>query len=443
MASIFISHAHIDQRLAERLHGLLKDVSGGGFNVYRSSEKGAIKSGENWRAWIDDNVLGCDVAIVLLTPSSFRGRWVLWESGAVAGVQYERIKDANLSSDDPKARRVRVLRFGLDNQDLGPFGSQQSSNGLDEDDVVKFMSDLLFEYKDDLREQDFKSGFTGLERNARSFVTGAKEDLRRTPIYPTEGVVQEWLDRLDEAHERNDDAWIVAATRWINVAFLGSKNADAHTKGEAVDFRIHMRIAEAHKRLGQWPDAIQQLELAASLSPNDLVVLRELGRAYRETKDMARLQRIMEQMEELDPEIFRKDREGVALRCGYFAKLEQWTQVDELLSNADERLVARDNYLANWRAIACMKAQGPEKSKPLFQQLRRVLTERGKGFWDDATLVNALLALDEQDHARELLKKLDLPNQSKDDVASASRFYDEIIESFGHEFDWKAAAGLS
>jgi hypothetical protein len=63
--SIFISHSHSDWRLAKRLQELLESVSGNGFKVDRSSENGAIKSGENWRDWIDDKVLNCDVAIVL------------------------------------------------------------------------------------------------------------------------------------------------------------------------------------------------------------------------------------------------------------------------------------------------------------------------------------------------------------------------------------------
>ena len=445
MSSIFVSHAHSDWRLAKRVQHLLESASGNGFDIKRSSEEGAIKSGENWRDWIDERIMSCDVAIVLLTPASFRGKWVLWEAGAATGVQYERLKGADLTASDPLLRRVRVLKFGVDTSELGPFASAQTRDGLTQADIVAFVSEMLEEYRDQLSNEAIRKGMLKLEKTAAEFIEGARQDLRYTPIHASEDIVQEWLARLDEASKREDYRWIIASKRWINVSFLGAENADAHLTDDpqAVDFRIHMRIARAHGRLGEWSGAIEQLELAASMSPNDLVVLRELGRAYRAIKDVPQLEKVMERMKQLDPQIFAKDREGVALRCAYHAELNQWDKVDEVLTNADLGLIATDAYLANWHAIARMKSKGPEASRLLFKQLKELLSKTGKGFWDDATLVNALLALDEQDESRKRLQSLDLNSRSRDEVESASRFYDEIITSFGHKFDWRAAAGIS
>jgi len=441
-SSIFISHAHSDWRLAKRLQQLLESTSRNGFDVAVSSEQGQIKSGENWRDWIDDKVLNCDVAIVLLTPASFRGRWVLWEAGAVTGVQYERLRDETVNSDNPLARRVRVLHFGVDTEKLGPFGSQQVRNGLSQSDVVSFISEMLSEFRDSLDQDAVTRGLLSLEKLAGEFVEGAKEDLRYTPIEASESVINEWLARLDQQYRAENYRWIVAAKRWINVAFLGAGNADAHTKGVSVDFRIHVRIADAYRRLDEWAGVIEQMELARSLSPNDLVILRQLGRGYRETGDLARLEATMNQMLQLDPDIFRADREGVALRCGYFADMKRWDAVDELLSSADQQLVSTDAYLANWQSIARMKTKGADASKPLFQQLKGLLEETGTGFWDDATLVNALLALDQKEAASALLKSLRLTDRSTDEVKSASRYYDEIVAAFQTDFDWRQAAGL-
>ena len=440
---IFISHSHSDWRLAERLQNLMEHVSGRGLELSRSSEKGAIKSGENWRSWIDDKVLRCDVAIVLLTPSSFRGRWVLWEAGAVAGVQYERLQNREVGSEDPLSRRVRVVRFNLRGLDLGPFASSQVRDGLDPVDMVNFVAELLEEFREKLDRAAFRKGMLSLEETVETFVAGAKEDLRYSPIESNEGMIQDWLARLDDARDKNNDRWIVAAKRWMNVAFLGANNADAHLKGDVIDFRIHTRIAAAHRRLGDWPGTVEQLQLAATVSPNDLVVLRELGRAQREMGKISDLEKTMKDMELLDPDIFRMDREGIAMRCGYFSKLQNWVAVEKLLEEADQGIVSVDPYLANWHAIAAMKVRGPKDSAPLFQRLKDVLRKGDTGFWDDATLVNALIALNLTGEAQERLQAMGLPRRSQDEVESATRFYDEIVSAFGHEFDWRKAAGLS
>ncbi|MFO1327876.1 MAG: toll/interleukin-1 receptor domain-containing protein [Rubrivivax sp.] len=439
---IFISHSHSDWRLAKRLQEVLRTISGQGFEIGRSSEEGAIKSGENWRDWIDGKVLNCDLALVVLTPGTFRGRWVLWEAGAVAGVQYERTKSEDLRSDDPRARRVRVLQFGLDSVDLGPFGSSQAVNGLAERAIDAFLTGLLMEFQPRIDQAAFTAGIRAMPQTALEFVAGAQDDLRYTPTQPDEGVIQEWLHRLDAARERGDYRWAVAAKRWINVALLGAGNADAHKQGEAVDFRVHTRIAECHRRLDEWHEVVEQLRLAAKLSPNDLVVLRELGQAFRQLRHTQELERTMQLMEALDAQVFRQDREAIALRCGYFSQKGDWVEVEKLLSQADASLVAADSYLANWRAVASMKVKGITDSRPHFEQLRQSLSKNPNSFWDGATLVNALLALGEHDAATRKLAELRLPERTADDVQSASRFYDEIVQAVGQPFDWRAAAGL-
>jgi hypothetical protein len=436
--SIFISHSHGDWRVAGRLQSLLEQAAGNGLAISRSSERGTIKSGENWREWIDDKVLRCDVAIIMLTPGSLRGRWVLWEAGAVSGVQFERLKDQQIGSGDPLARRVRVLRFRLRESDLGPFASTQVRNGLDLEDMVAFVAELLEEFPT-LDRAAVRRGLLSLKVSVEAFIAGATEDLRYSPIQQDEGVTQDWIARFDAAALRKDDRWIVAAKRWINVAFLGANNADAD---EAIDFRIHTRIAEAHRRLGEWNGVLEQLHLAAQLSPNDVVVLRELGRAQRALGRHSELESTMKDMQLLDPDIFKKDREGIALRCGYFSNMQNWAAVDQLLTEADQTIVSQDPYLANWQAIATMMVRGATTSVPMFARLRDLLRKVGKGFWDDATMVNALLALNDRD-VEAKLRSLGLSQRTVDEVESATRFYDEIVSAFGRDFDWRRAAALT
>jgi hypothetical protein len=70
---IFISHSHTDEHLAAAVQSLIKQVSFNQIRVRRSSEKGEIQSGESWIDWIYARLETCDLAIVLLTPSSFKG----------------------------------------------------------------------------------------------------------------------------------------------------------------------------------------------------------------------------------------------------------------------------------------------------------------------------------------------------------------------------------
>jgi tetratricopeptide (TPR) repeat protein len=438
---VFISHSHSDHRLAARLQALIESISGRGIEVSRSSEKGAIKAGADWREWIDDQVLRCDVAVVLLTPSSFRGPWVLWEAGAVAGVQYDRLKDAAGSSSDLLKRRVRAIRFNLDGINLGPLSNSQIPNGLDVEDLRRFGRDLLNDFPDRLDANARSDGLMNLKEEAASFVADATRALRYTPIQRDEGVVQDWLARLDAERDKKNDRWIVAAKRWINIAFLGIGSADAHTKGETIDFRIHTRLADAHSRMRDWAGAAEQLDLAAKLSPNDLVILRQLGRAYREMKNLDQVQKQLARMEELDPAIFKIDREGIALRCGFLTDKGDWIAAERALAEADAGIVSGDAYLANWRAIATMKTRGADASRPYFEQLKQMLQEHGSGFWDDATMANALIALDGA-VSQSALRNLGLPSRRKDEVESATRFFGDIVSAFGHAFDWRAAAGL-
>lgn len=436
MATIFISHSHSDWRLAQRLQELIKQTSGNRLQIARSSEKGAIKVGESWRDWIDEKVSTCDVAIILLTPASLRGRWVLWEAGAVAGIQLLGSKETKPGENAASSRRVRVLHFNFDKQDLGPFGTLQVCHGLDAPSVVQFVAQLLTDFKDDLGE-DATLGLLGLKEAVMQFVADATKDLRYTPVDVSEGLVQDWLSRLDEAKARQDDAWIIAARRWINIAFLGAERAGAHEQGEAIDFRLHVKIADAHRRLRDWLGVIQQLSLALKLSPNDLVVLRDLGRAYREAKNGTDLTTVLQIMHELDRDIFKKDREAITLRCGYLSDLGNLTELRDLLAAADESLVAGDGYLLFWRAFSVMRVGGARASEALFQQLRQLLAS-SKGFWNEANRVNAHIALGELDEAASILRQLGKYSPTPDQITSGTRYYDDISNAFERRFDWRS-----
>jgi len=436
MPKIFLSHSHKDHRLVGRIHEFLKWASGGSFEIYRSSKDGAIKAGENWYEWIDKRILECDIAIVILTPSSFMNKWVMWEAGAVAGVQRERINKQSIEGND---RKVRSLIFDPGTTDLGPFAREQTVDGLNETRIAEFVQELLNDFKPEVKEDDYIAALRGLDHKSYEFVEGAKNDLRFSPFAISEGLVQEWLNRINEADKNNNYSWIVAAQRWINIAFLGAGNADDLLP---IDFRIHSALALCHEQEKRWNKAIQQLELATSLSPNDLPILVRLGNALLSSNEDEKVKNLLNKIKVLDDRIFIDDREAIALNCKFFIQKNNWIAVSKLLDSASLELIAKDEYLSTWNALASMYLDKKEESIKRFRQLKKVTASRS-GFWIYASRINAHLALNELDEAAELLIRIELMKKNPNEIESATRYYDEILNYYGRKFDWRSKAGLT
>jgi hypothetical protein len=87
---IFLSHSTADRVIAEAVKKLLENVFGSvNLQVDYSSDQeagGGIPPGALWLPWITDHIQQSDWVYVLLTPGSMVRPWVLWESGAAAGV---------------------------------------------------------------------------------------------------------------------------------------------------------------------------------------------------------------------------------------------------------------------------------------------------------------------------------------------------------------------
>ncbi|WDD97891.1 toll/interleukin-1 receptor domain-containing protein [Thalassomonas actiniarum] len=442
MSEIFISHSHADHRLAERLHNFLTDISDNKFEVHRSSDISAIPTGTPWKKWIDDNIVNCDVAIVLLTESSLRGRWVLWEAGAVAGVQYYRDKAKAPKQEAGEQQavegRVRVLNFGISSSDMGPFAGDQAQDGRNPESVSQFAFELLETFQQKLGKTYAKS-LMQLDEKARNFVEQASEDLRFTPIPASEPLVQNWLSQLDRALEEQNYHWATSAKRWINIAFLGIGKAG---ESEPIDFRIHLRLARAFEAIGDKAEAIRQLQLARGLSPNDMLVHRALGKLYREY-DEAELQKTLAKMEDMDPKVFSEDREAIALMVGDLFDKGAYERVVSVLNDANKAVVEKDAYLLNWRALATLKHEGPEAARARFSALERFIGPSPGNFWELASQINALMVKGEEAPVIEALEKLVNYKESKGNLNSASKYFDEICDAVGLKVPWREILGMA
>lgn len=136
---IFLSHSTGDLPIAEALKNLLEDLFGKHrVRVDFSSDQeagGGIPPGGLWLPWITERITRADKTYVLLTPSSMKKPWVLWESGAAAGVA--------LASKRPNA--VVPITFGISDADVpSPLRATQHVRGdtAGAGGIIRLLQDL-------------------------------------------------------------------------------------------------------------------------------------------------------------------------------------------------------------------------------------------------------------------------------------------------------------
>lgn len=151
MASVFISHTHSDQPLADALSELMRELFADKVQVNYSSRKeldGGIAPGDDWFRWIVEQVRVADAALILLTPASVQKPWVIWEAGAVAGAAF---------ATAAEEMRVFPLTFGIRSSEVPtPFARTQLVAGADDAEVGKLVDDLFGRFGRDFTPKEMK-----------------------------------------------------------------------------------------------------------------------------------------------------------------------------------------------------------------------------------------------------------------------------------------------
>jgi hypothetical protein len=126
--NVFMSHSHDDRAIADALASLIKDLFEDMVTVSYSSDQnadGGIPPGAQWLSWILERITEADRTLVLLTPNSLKRAWVLWESGAAAGVAFAA----------GKTDSVVPITFGMKDGDIpSPLASAHAIRGDSEGD---------------------------------------------------------------------------------------------------------------------------------------------------------------------------------------------------------------------------------------------------------------------------------------------------------------------
>jgi hypothetical protein len=172
---IFLSHSTRDRSIAEALKDLLEAVFGKRRIVVEFSSDqqagGGIPPGAHWLPWITERITEADRTYVLLTPNSMKKPWVLWESGAAAGVA--------LATN--KASRVVPITFGIRDADIpSPFQSTQRVLGDTDtaDGIPRLLQDINKALDKPLNEKVLTST---LQQFVPGFLAEVKTALEQLP----------------------------------------------------------------------------------------------------------------------------------------------------------------------------------------------------------------------------------------------------------------------
>jgi tetratricopeptide (TPR) repeat protein len=438
---VFISHSHRDATLAKRFEDFLTTITSNQVEVKRSSKDGSIEYGNSWIDWIHDQVAQAQASFILLTPSSFAGKWVLWEAGAVEGVR--RMTAADGTDATAQDRQVIPIKFLLPgSEEMGPFQSVQVADGLNAENLYE----LSLAFQSSLRQRldressrDIDRAMSKLEQSCAGFVEDAQKIFRDLPISQRQDLVLEWTARLDTNLAKGNAAFVRSARRWINIAFLGAAKEKADDKQTPIDFRLHVRLAEGFRQLKEWGRAKEQLLLAQQLSPRDMLVLRELGRAELETnkKDTKAARELLSRMKNLDPDVLAADEEALMLQVRIFVEDNDWAAAAEVLDRAPD-LARESTYVANMRAVAALHVDSPNTKRYFQDLLDRERKGGRRDMWTLGNLVNAALALGDTEAADKYLGELGRNPEAALQKDSIGRYFDDIVRLTRSDYDWRS-----
>ena len=419
MNRIFISHTHNDQPIADALSRLIERLFSNNVEVSYSTKKelnGGISPGEDWFHWIVEQVRASKAAFVLLTPSSIQKPWVLWEAGAVAGVEFATKPETDISG--PPVNRVYPITFGLSSVDVpSPFARTQLVAGESEADMKKLVTKLLECFGDHLtHKQSIDIAFRS-QSAVKDYVGGLAPIMRKLPHIITEAAIQEWLERLRELEKSARFSETSVLENWLDVAF-GREENDLQ---RPIDVRIHRRMGELYAAGGTARDAARQFELARKLVPRDIFLLRQLGKAYLDIGDAEKAREILNNITDLDSKAFVRNVESAALKARWHEQCGDLQGAQDTLEAAYQNTTF-SYYLSDRLGQILVKRNNLPRAREIYAQVRRHLQDlREHNVWTCATALTAAMVCDDRQSVAGILERLCALQPSRDQLNSISR----------------------
>ena len=416
---IFISLTHADDGIAVALRTALDALFRDAIKVHFSTSKeldGGIKSGEDWFQWIVGHVQKCDIALILITPSSVNKPWILWEAGAVAGAA---VAGAAVASGQGGMRKVRPLIYQVPT-DLIPSPIRDSKvqfrRGDRADEVKSLFKEILDDYKTEFSTDRFFEIAQSMDAVLNAYKKRVEECLLNAPALVSNVVIEEWRLRLETVMKENRPSEVVALHDWMDVSF-GRDRAD---RPQPLDLRIHTRMADLYLKAKNYRRAIEQLDLARQLAPRDIFVLRSMGRAYLESDDREKAKEVIDRITQLDPTAFARNAECAALLGRWYRKAGDLQKAEEVYAAALNE-DANSYYLANLVAEVRLEAGKLDAADAFRRALNIINALDEKNVWTHATAANAAFFIGDDLGATEHLRAAAALRPDAGSIASIER----------------------
>lgn len=451
LGRVFISHSHSDERLATAFATSIKRLFEDCEVAYSSDKSvvGGVDPGSNWLAWIHEQVSSADESILLLTPTSVRKAWPMWEAGAVAGVALARAGRGGAGGPEGHdgeeravafAANVTPVRLQVRVEDLpGPFQTTQSIDGADEEQLRQFVGRWLLAYDHATTSRRELVVETLLDAEIPTLVGAVRDALLQTPQRLTEDLVQEWLQRLQALQDDRREAETRYHHKWIGLAFDGPTfSLEDRTPW---DLRVHMRLGAMYLEAKQFPLAVGQFEIARTLAPLDLFVLHRLGLAHLGAGSHDAVEKVLEAILDLDPEAAATNAEVAGL-VGRFWKERARRLEDDgdgdgareayaRARDAYEVVLGRDAssyYMADNVGQLSLQVGDLDGARQAYEKALVALRASEENVWSLATSANAQIVLGAEAAGRAALLRLGRMDVSERDVA-AIRAGLEIVQT--------------
>jgi tetratricopeptide (TPR) repeat protein len=390
---IFISLTHGDHAIALALRKALDELFGEHLEISFSTSRdpgSSPRSGEDWFQWIVGQVTECEVAFILVTPSSVHKPWILWEAGAVAG--------AGLASGAAGLRKVRPLVFQVSTEFIpSPIRDSklQFRRGDSAEDVESLFSEMLQDYQAELAPKRVINFGKSVNRVIDEYLTSIKAVLLNAPAVATPAVIEEWRLRLDGVLNQNRASEAEHLHDWMEIAF----GRDGEKNPEPLDLRIHTRLAELYLRAKKPQRAIRQLELARQLAPRDIYLLRSLGKAYLDADDYEKAKTVVDRIVQLDKNALAHNAECAALAGRLARQAGDLPKAETLYAAALEHNVD-SYYLANLLAEVRVDQGNLDGAREAFRRALAIIDRLNEdNAWTHATAAGAAFFIGDDEAA--------------------------------------------
>jgi tetratricopeptide (TPR) repeat protein len=416
---IFISHTHSDQAIAHALNQIIDTLFGHRAAVNYSTSKaleGGIGAGEDWFRWITSQVQTADVSLILITPASIQKPWVLWEAGAVTGVA--------LATDPDNLRKVRPLVYQVDSSQVpSPFQRVQTTRGDKQPEMEKFLTDLIrdvFQTSTDIN--DIIRATQKLPDVLSTYRRTIEQALLNAPLLPTEATVQEWILRFDRLEKEYRMSEVKYLHNWMNIAF-GRGDGDEDIP---LDLRLHRRLGELYLCQKEYQKAAQQFSLARQLSPRDIFILRQLGQAYLGQNDRDMTEKILQRIEELDPQAFRDNVECAAFKGRYYRMQQDFEGALQVYEAAIQQH-PDSYYLVDLSGQMKLELNDIDGAKKVYRRVLTLIKQTvEKNLWVNATAATAAMVTEDELLAIEYLTAIQTFCPTPENLESIKRGLDTI-----------------